>query len=44
MESYYRFPLGPWQLTGDYQFIVNPASNRDRGPVSVVSIRLLAQF
>ena len=44
LESYYRFPLGPWQLTADYQFIVNPAFNRDRGPVSVVSARLRAQF
>ena len=44
VESYYRFPLGPWQLTADYQFIVNPAFNRDRGPVSVVSARVRAQF
>jgi high affinity Mn2+ porin len=44
IESYYRLPIGPWQLTADYQFIVNPAFNRDRGPVSVVSVRLRAQF
>ena len=31
-------------VTLDYQFIVNPAYNRDRGPVSVVAARLHAQF
>jgi high affinity Mn2+ porin len=44
VEGYYRLPIGPWQLTADYQFIVNPAFNRDRGPVSVVSARVRAQF
>ena len=44
VESYYRFPLGAWQLTADYQFVVNPAFNRDRGPVSVVSVRVRTQF
>ena len=43
-ESYYRLPLGPWQVTADYQLIVNPAFNRDRGPVSVVSARVRTQF
>lgn len=43
-ESYYRMPLGPWQLTADYQLVVNPAFNRDRGPVSVVSARVRTQF
>jgi high affinity Mn2+ porin len=45
VETYYRVPLGPaWQLSADYQFIVNPAFNSDRGPVSVISARLRAQF
>jgi high affinity Mn2+ porin len=44
VETYYRLPLGPWQVTADYQFIVNPAYNRDRGPVSVIAARLRAQF
>lgn len=44
METYYRFPLGSLQATADYQFVVNPAYNRDRGPVSVLSMRLHAQF
>ena len=31
-------------LTFDYQFIANPAYNRDRGPVSVLGARLHAQY
>ena len=44
IESYYDFPLFGWNVTFDYQFIVNPAYNRDRGPVSVVATRLHAEF
>jgi high affinity Mn2+ porin len=44
IESYYSLPLSSWRLTLDYQFIVNPAYNRERGPVSVVGTRLRAQF
>ncbi len=45
VETYYRVPLCRlWQLTGDYQFVVNPAYNRDRGPVSVFAARLHWQF
>jgi high affinity Mn2+ porin len=44
LETYYRLPLRSWQLTADYQFIVHPAYNRDRGPVSVVSARVRKQF
>jgi high affinity Mn2+ porin len=44
METYYSFPLGALRATADYQFFVNPAYNRDRGPVSVLSMRLHAQF
>jgi high affinity Mn2+ porin len=44
METYYRFPLGALQATADYQFVVNPAYNRDRGPVSILTMRLHAQF
>ena len=43
-EIYYSFPLFAWRATLDYQLIVNPAYNRDRGPVSVVGTRLHAQF
>lgn len=31
-------------LTPDYQFIVNPAYNKDRGPVNVFSIRAHVEF
>jgi len=44
LETYYAFPLGTVRATLDYQFIVNPGYNRDRGPVSVVAARLRAQF
>lgn len=44
MEVYYSLPIFSWQLSLDYQFITNPAYNRDRGPVSVVATRLHAQF
>jgi high affinity Mn2+ porin len=44
LETYYSFPLGPLRATVDYQFVVNPAYNRDRGPVSVLGTRLHAQF
>lgn len=43
-EAYYSLPVYLWQLTFDYQFIANPAYNRDRGPVSVIATRLRAQF
>ena len=44
VETYYRVAFGSWQVTADYQFIVNPAYNRDRGPVSVISARVRRQF
>jgi high affinity Mn2+ porin len=44
VEMYYSFPLLSWRATLDYQYIVNPAYNRDRGPVSVIGTRLRAQF
>ena len=45
IESYYEFGLASWaQLTLDYQYIVNPAYNADRGPVSVGGVRVHAQF
>ena len=30
---------GIW-ISGDYQFVLNPAYNRDRGPANVYSLRL----
>ena len=44
VEMFYSFPLLSWRATFDYQYIVNPAYNRDRGSVSVVGTRLRAQF
>jgi high affinity Mn2+ porin len=44
METYYRLPVFSWQATLDYQFIMNPGYNRDRGPVSVIATRLHTQF
>ena len=39
-ESYYALQLLSWfTVSVDYQFIDNPGYNRDRGPVSVVSLR-----
>jgi high affinity Mn2+ porin len=44
IEMYYSLPVFSWRATFDYQFITNPAYNRDRGPVSVIATRLRAQF
>ena len=44
VEAYYQLPVSYFKLTLDYQFIVNPAYNSDRGPASVVSARVHAQF
>lgn len=45
-EFYYK--INAYQkkffLTPDYQFIVNPAYNKDRGPVNVFSIRAHIEF
>jgi high affinity Mn2+ porin len=45
LEAYYAYSINP-QLTVslDYQFIVNPAYNADRGPVSIFATRLHAEF
>jgi len=45
IESYYEWAAASWaELTLDYQYIVNPAYNTDRGPVSVFALRAHAQF
>jgi len=45
-EFYYKFNAyqNKFFLSPDYQFIVNPAYNRDRGPVNVFSIRAHIEF
>jgi high affinity Mn2+ porin len=44
VETYYQLPVLTAQLTLDYQFVVNPAYNRDRGPVSILGVRWQQQF
>jgi high affinity Mn2+ porin len=44
VETYYAFPLFASTVTFDYQFVVNPAYNRDRGPVSVFGARVHTEF
>jgi high affinity Mn2+ porin len=45
VESYYNLVVAPYaHLTADYQFVDNPAFNRDRGPVSVFGLRLHLQL
>jgi high affinity Mn2+ porin len=45
VETYYSAGLAPWAfVTLDYQWIAHPAYNRDRGPASIVALRLHAQF
>jgi high affinity Mn2+ porin len=44
IETYYSFPLWSWRATLDYQLVVNPAYNRDRGPASIFGVRVRSQF
>ena len=45
LETYYNLELVKGlHATVDYQFVDNPAYNRDRGPVSVLAVRLHAQY
>jgi len=45
IETYYRLAPLPWfNATLDYQWAKNPAYNTDRGPVSIVALRLHGQF
>lgn len=44
-EYYYKVRLTPsFWITADYQFIMNPGYNRDRGPVHVFAGRLHVDF
>jgi hypothetical protein len=44
-ETYYSYQVAkPLSLALDYQFINNPGYNRDRGPVSVLSVRAHLEF
>lgn len=44
IETYYEFPKFAGQMSFDYQFVVNPAYNRERGPVSILSTRYHLEF
>lgn len=45
IEAYYAATVAAGTVvTGDVQFIANPAHNADRGPVAVFSIRLHTEF
>jgi high affinity Mn2+ porin len=45
IETYYDLAaFGSLHVSLDYQFVNNPAYNRDRGPVSIIAGRLHAQF
>ena len=45
VETYYSAHLtGYLTVSADYQYVVNPAYNADRGPVSIFSLRLHAQI
>ena len=45
LETYYRYSLGEGvHLTGDYQFVHNPAYNKDRGPANIFALRLHGEF
>jgi len=45
IETYYCLPLITFtHLTVDYQFVDNPAFNRDRGPASIFGLRIHAQI
>jgi high affinity Mn2+ porin len=45
METFYKVNLMEWLwVTGDYQLVVNPAYNKDRGPASIFSIRTHVEF
>ena len=47
METYYSYSVDAIEhllLTLDYQYIVNPAYNRDRGPISFFGARVHKEF
>lgn len=44
IETYYAFPVARMTATLDYQFVNNPGYNEDRGPVSILGVRLHSEF
>ncbi len=44
-EIYYRIQCGKYvEVSPDYQYIVNPGYNRDRGPAAVLGLRLNVRY
>lgn len=44
-ELYYNWAVVPHVTLGlNYQYVVHPAYNRDRGPVSILGARIHAEF
>jgi len=44
-ESYYRIQVGPYtQVSPDVQLIRNPGYNQDRGPATVLSVRVNVRY
>lgn len=39
-----HLPKSPLWFTGDYQHVINPAFNSDRGPVNIFGIRIHGEF
>jgi high affinity Mn2+ porin len=45
VETYYSAAVLSWaHVSLDYQWVKNPAYNTDRGPVSIIAVRVHAQF
>lgn len=45
LETYYAFAVARWAtLSLDYQYVVDPAYNADRGPVSIYALRIHTAF
>ena len=45
LETYYKYNLAEGvYVTGDYQFVHNPAYNKDRGAVNIFAVRLHGEF
>ena len=45
LETYYELAaVSSLHVTLDYQWVQNPAYNRDRGPVSIVALRIHVEF
>ena len=45
VETYYSAAMLSWaHVSLDYQWVKNPAYNTDRGPVSILAVRVHAQL